>query len=240
MYDFSVKIADRSFAFSIKYRLLYDMCSKYLTEGGEDEIKLSVSEEEMAEQMPLFEEDTAPDVCEAVCMHRKVAEELALHGAAAFHGAAITYNGKAYLFTGPSGVGKSTHIKLWKKYIGSGVGIINGDKPIIAEKNGSLYVYSSPWAGKEMWQKNTSAPLGAICIIEKSPVCSIRSAGNEELLSRLIKQIYLPKSAEGVKNTFKIYEDIVKNVPVFVLGCDISENAAAMAFETMTGEKYGK
>lgn len=238
MYDFSVKIAGFSFEITAKHRLIYDMCSAYITNDATDAIQLSVSGDEISEQMQLFSVETPPDVCESVCIHRKVAEELALRGAAAFHGAAISYKGKALLFTAPSGTGKSTHIKLWRRYIGKDIGIINGDKPIIAKKNGRITVFSSPWAGKEQWQKNTEAPLCAICIIERSADCNIRPAKKEELISKLLKQVYLPATVGGTEKTLELFDFLCNTVPVYILECDISENAVKTSFEALTGDKY--
>lgn len=49
-----------------------------------------------------------------------------------FHGAAVKKaTGQVYLFAGRSGVGKSTHVNLWKKYLGEEIEILNGDKPFL-------------------------------------------------------------------------------------------------------------
>ncbi len=71
-------------------------------------------------------------LCELSALHRKLAEAMALYGRFLMHGAAITYGGGAYLFCAPSGVGKSTHISLWRRFLGSDVDIINGDKPFLS------------------------------------------------------------------------------------------------------------
>ena len=50
------------------------------------------------------------------------------------HGAVIRYKGKAYLFTAPSGTGKTTHIRQWLKKA-EGTFVVNGDKPLIKVEN---------------------------------------------------------------------------------------------------------
>ncbi len=47
------------------------------------------------------------------------------------HASLISFDGKGYAFSAPSGYGKSTHARLWRGYFGSRVLILNGDKPII-------------------------------------------------------------------------------------------------------------
>lgn len=95
-------------------------------------------------------------------MHRKISKILLLHKRLFIHTwAAITYKNYAYIFCAPSGTGKTTHISLWKKFLGKDVGIINGDKPFLSFENENgqnrITVCGSPWAGKKLWQKNRSA-----------------------------------------------------------------------------------
>lgn len=51
-----------------------------------------------------------------------------------FHSSALMLDGKAYLFSAPSGTGKSTHTALWQRHFGGRVQMINDDKPIIRKK----------------------------------------------------------------------------------------------------------
>jgi hypothetical protein len=71
------------------------------------------------------------------------------------HGAVVVVDGSIYMFTAPSGTGKSTHVALWKKYF-KNVEIINGDKPFSRVDESSVWVYGIPWpvkkAGRRMWQ----------------------------------------------------------------------------------------
>ena len=47
------------------------------------------------------------------------------------HGAVIEYEGNGYMFSADSGTGKTTHILLWRKFLGDKVKIVNGDKPFL-------------------------------------------------------------------------------------------------------------
>lgn len=51
-----------------------------------------------------------------------------------FHSSALMFDGKAYIFSAPSGTGKSTHTALWQRHFGGRVQMINDDKPIIRKK----------------------------------------------------------------------------------------------------------
>lgn len=47
------------------------------------------------------------------------------------HSSAIVCGSKAYLFSADSGVGKSTHTRLWLQAFGGEVHIMNDDKPVL-------------------------------------------------------------------------------------------------------------
>lgn len=64
------------------------------------------------------------------------------------HGAVVAWKDQGYLFTAPSGTGKSTHLALWKKYLGDQAEVINGDKPFLKVMEDEVWVYGTPWAGK--------------------------------------------------------------------------------------------
>ena len=147
------------------------------------------------------------------------------------HCAVIEYEGKGYAFAAKSGTGKSTHISLWKKRFGKDVNIVNGDKPIMRFlEDGKLYAYGTPWCGKEGFQANTSAPLHAICFLERAPENTIRKIKADEAVMRIFHQILSPEDIETVDSLFPLLDRTLKEIPCYVLGCNISEEAAEVAY----------
>ena len=71
-------------------------------------------------------------------------------------------DGAAYLFTAPSGTGKSTHTRLWREVFGDRVWMINDDKPMLRISENLVTAYGTPWNGKHHISRNASAPLKAI------------------------------------------------------------------------------
>lgn len=104
------------------------------------------------------------------------------------HSSAILYKGKAYLFSADSGVGKSTHTKLWiKKFGAENVQIINDDKPIIRFIDNDWYVYGSPFDGGSGVNTNTRAKLGGIIFLERAEENSIEVLDKNSIFSRIYK-----------------------------------------------------
>lgn len=243
---FTVKLADMYIQIESKYPDLKTFCKDYIVEGVTPDFSVSWNEDEIwAEKEHETTTNFSPTYLETLTALRKISEILPTYKRLLIHGAAITLDDKAYLFTAPSGTGKSTHIRLWKKYLGPRADIVNGDKPFISldcNESGQMepYIYGTPWAGKERWQKNRRAPLGGICFLRRGKENKIRRLEPAECLGMLFNQVYLPKDALASQLTLELVDIMLQNVPLYLLECDISEDAVKCSFEGMTGLKYEK
>ncbi|TPF97440.1 hypothetical protein EP30_02270 [Bifidobacterium sp. UTCIF-39] len=185
------------------------------------------------------------DYLETLAVLRAIAERLPALNRTVFHGATIAYKGRAYVFTAPSGTGKSTHIRLWRRYLGSKVQVINGDKPILefvdsgadADADAAVIAHATPWAGKEGWQTaQAHAPLGGICIVTRGTRNICRRIDPQTALPWLMPQIYMPNDSAAAIHTLDLMDRLIRNVPVYLLDCDISEAAVHASRSAMCGE----
>jgi len=174
----------------------------------------------------------------AMTMH--LSEHLPALGRLMTHGVAISCDGKSYIFTAKSGVGKSTHAFLWQKYLGADrVKVINGDKPILWFTGGNeVLACGSPWSGKERLDENICLPLGGICLLERlenNPEGGnrIEKASSEETLDFLTSQIYLPHSPAAQIKTFELLENLFGSVPIYRLVADMSPEAVKVSSECL-------
>lgn len=95
-----------------------------------------------------------------------VLERPLLHyGRLILHASAVIYHERAYLFTAPSGGGKSTQAKMWEQTLHAQV--INGDKVVLHNNGSDLIAYGSPIAGTSGIYRNICAPVAAIVQLEK-------------------------------------------------------------------------
>ncbi len=241
---FTVKLAEKVIRVKNIYPELETFLQQYAVEDATADFTISLSEDDIArEENETSEQSFSPAYLETLALLRKISDILPRHRRFLMHGASISYEGKAYLFTAPSGTGKSTHIRLWKKYLGEKVKIVNGDKPFISldkDENGNVLpiIYGTPWAGKEHWHRNCSESLCGICFVERGMENSIRRLAPEECLMKLFHQVYLPEDADTVGLTLELVDLLLKNVPLYLLTCDISEAAVRCSFEEMTGLPY--
>lgn len=158
-----------------------------------------------------------------------------------FHGVAVKYDGAGYVFTAPSGTGKSTHAFLWQRYLGRAVHILSGDKPVISgcgECGSSVTVWGSPWGGKERIFENGSAPLRGVCLIERGRTCAIERVEPAEFLETMLRQTFMPSEDPAATRALEVVDAVLANVPLWRLTCDISEDAVLTSFEVLTGLDY--
>lgn len=175
---------------------------------------------------------------EKSCIFRCIAERSPFFGSFLFHCAAIAYEGEGFLFGALSGTGKSTHISLWREHLGDKVQIVNGDKPLLRMQDGKPEICSTPWAGKEGWQTNTIVPLRGICLLCRGDENKIERVEPKKYMRLIIQQVYLPRDKEALFVTLGLLDQILQKVPIYLLNCDISEEAVKTSFEALTGKPY--
>lgn len=213
--------------------------SDYETESENVDFEVSVSREDVLYEREVAEKAEAEayfsePMCESTAIYRKICNEvLQKHNGTMLHCAAVGYKGKAYIFTAPSGTGKSTHIRLWKKLLGDQVKVINGDKPIVRVHNGEVIVYGTPWRGKEGYGCNTSAPLGGVFLLGRGEVNSVEKAPVQEAVKVLLTQMYTTKNKDDMQKILAIIEKIIVTAPVFRLKCNMDISAAETALSAV-------
>lgn len=150
------------------------------------------------------------------------------------HSSCVVYDGKAYLFSAPSGTGKSTHTQLWLKRF-PGAYILNDDKPAIRITENGIYAYGTPFSGKTDLNVNTGVPIGGICVIERSETNSIKRISTDEALFNIMNQTVRPYKEEEMDKMLDTLEKVVSNVPVYRLSCNMELSAAEVAYNGMKG-----
>ncbi|MBO4308427.1 MAG: hypothetical protein J5885_01185 [Clostridia bacterium] len=229
---FVIRLAGLRVRMENRYPFVERQCREYLAEGDEADFSVSVSEEEIREEQRNG--DFSAGYCESICLYRHICEVMPSYGVFIMHSAVVEVDGRAYAFTAKSGVGKSTHLSLWLKNIPH-ARVLNGDKPLYrAEDDGTVTVYGTPWNGKENWGYNGSAPLAAVCFIERGQTNAIRRATEDETIARLMHQLYLRGSREAVNRQLMLMNELVKAVPYYILSCTVSDEAAWLSYKTMS------
>ncbi len=232
---FSVKLAGLPVRICNRCPETQAFCADYLTKE-EPLITLDVTDEVLAKEQALATESISAAYGECLAVYRLLGEQLPLWDGCIFHGAAIAFDGKAYLFAAPSGTGKTTHISYWKKAFGHRVSIVNGDKPILRYLDGVLYAWGTPWAGKESLHRNVGVPVGGICFLSRGETDRIVPAEASSCVAAALSQIYLPQGQEAMDKTLTLLDRILRDVPLWKLECTKDIHSAFVAKEGMIGK----
>lgn len=155
-------------------------------------------------------------------------------GGIMLHASAVMMDNQAYLFTAPSGVGKSTHTALWQKIFGSDrAKIINDDKPAIRKMDGKFYAYGTPFSGTSDLNLNVKVPLKAICILERGEENAIERVNPKDHIYFFMSQTIRPKDQRRMDLMLDFLNDMLENVPVYKMKCNMNSDAAVMAYKKM-------
>lgn len=232
---FCIRIADLTVQLHPLFDATRTYCQDYLVENATPDIVAVSSEAAVEQELSVADPGATAESADNIVLYRQIADQLPHRNAVVVHGAAIEYDGKAYLFIAPSGTGKSTHIRMWKKAFGDATRIVNGDKPILRLTENGVDVCSTPWAGKEGWQRNCIVPLGGICLLRRGETDHIQRAHPLEYFDPVLRQVYCPPHGETLDKTLQVLDTILTRVPFYVLDCTISTQAAEVALKGLTG-----
>ena len=153
------------------------------------------------------------------------------------HSSAVAVDGNAYLFSAASGTGKSSHTGLWQELFGERASIINDDKPAIRIEDGDCYVYGTPFSGKTDKNLNVKVPLKGICILERGMENKVQRISDKEAIFYILDQTIRPRDEKMMEQLIEILSQVLEVTPVYRMQCNISLEAAQLAYDTMKGEE---
>ncbi len=150
------------------------------------------------------------------------------------HASVVVVEGNAYVFSAASGTGKSTHTNLWLQKFGDKAYIINDDKPAIREIDGTFYVYGTPWSGKTDTNVNAKAKLQGICFLERDEINRIERMTADAAVLRLMHSTLKKLTPELIDKEVSLINNLIKNIPIYIMGCTPTAEAADMAYDVMS------
>ncbi len=240
--EFTVHLAGINIAVKSLYEEAYKLCHDYLTDEPAD-MSLSITPEDIMfekkiniseAQIEGIEVIDYPDsYLETLAVYRKIATKMLEFDTFLMHGAVIAVGDRAWLFTAPSGTGKTTHIKLWLKNI-SGSYVVNGDKPLI-HIDEECTVYGTPWAGKEGMNRNIGVKLCGIVFLARGLDNHIEKVPMTKVLPVLIQQSFRPHDKAGLEKTLSLLYRLGQKIPMYQLYCNMNDEAALTAYNTLGG-----
>jgi hypothetical protein len=178
----------------------------------------------------------SPEHFENVAMQEYIMSGLAFlsiaerEGYLPLHASAIAFREEALLFSAPSQTGKSTQARLWKTRFPDEVRYINDDKPLLYEKDGTIYVSGTPFSGSSPLNANISLPLKALFFLQQGKNNELVRLGKEEFVPLVLRNIMRPKEKEIWDNTLKLIEKIIDKAPVYLFTATPDQDAVEAVY----------
>ena len=223
-------IAGLKTEYNVRGELLRERSKSYKADfdDSETEIKLNIKENFIKmkkEEIPYLSLDEHEYMwtCEAFY------NELLRHNGMMLHSSCVEKDGFAYLFSARSGTGKSTHSHLWLKNL-EGTRIINDDKPALIYDNGKWYACGTPFSGKTDENIDVKIPVRAITFLHRSEENTVKKIPPFQAVSLLIEQTIKPADRSLAENMLELADLLLREVPVFSLGCNLQDDAAIVAY----------
>lgn len=159
------------------------------------------------------------------------------HDVTPVHSSAIVCDGRAVLFLGESGTGKSTHTRLWRENI-SGAALLNDDSPFIGFVNGAATAFGAPWSGKTPCYKQEEYPIAAIVRLSQAPHNVIRRLRPLHAIGALLPSLTpaFGYDEDLQDKMVKTLSAVISQVPVYHLECLPDAGAAHLSYDTVFGK----
>ncbi len=137
---------------------------------------------------------------------------LAKEGGLLVHAASAVRDGRAFVFAGVSGAGKTTIARLAP----AGVRLLTDEISYLRRQGGGYVAYGTPFAGElAKVGENLQAPLAAVYLLAQGPENRVEEVEPAEAARSLLRHIlFFAEDAELVKLVFQSACDLVGRVPV--------------------------
>ncbi len=145
-------------------------------------------------------------------------------GGLILHSAYMCYEDTAVLFSAPSETGKSTQANLWAQHRGTWT--VNGDRSLLVRESAGWYAHGWPVCGSSEICNNQAYPIRAIVMLAQAEENRAYPLSGLRAVMELLPQITI----NGWNPAFRMQamdhlEQLLREVPVYKLECDISEDA---------------
>ena len=140
------------------------------------------------------------------------------HQCIKLHASVIEKEGKALVFMGKSGTGKSTHSRNWLKFV-PGCSLLNDDEPIVrVMDDGSVRIYGAPWSGSTPCYRNEFAEVAAFVRLYQSPENILTRLKGVNAFASVFQSAAILRSDIKNRNlVISIVNNMLNEIPVYRL-----------------------
>ena len=147
-----------------------------------------------------------------------------------FHSVLLEHKGKGILIAGASGVGKSTHARLWRTH--KNALILNGDRAACYRRSSGWTGFGTPWCGTSGEHINRQAPIAALVLLQQAGEDKLTPLSPAQALSQVLSVVVCPGWLEQLPiQVLDLLDSFLQEIPVVKLECTPTENAVKVLEE---------
>ena len=140
------------------------------------------------------------------------------------HCSFVDYHGRAILFSGSSGSGKSTRADMWCSQLDTE--IVNGDKAGVFYKDGAFFACGLPIAGSSYIYKNKVLPLDSIVFLKKAENNSTFKADLKDSIKNIYYNLIVNRwNSDFCAAASDMAVELYKSVKIFVSECNLNPDS---------------
>ena len=202
-----------------------DELLRYMGSANEDSAHLRISRRGSESRAQFLRSAYPCGITPKAVLNALEAEHLVVqNNGIILHASFICWEGRAILFTAPSGTGKSTQAELWRRY--QGAALINGDRAAVCLEGGGAYAWGIPFAGSSGVAKNGRFPLAAVVYLSQAPQNTVTKLTGTEAFRKVWEGCSVNVwDKEDVALATQTVIDILKTTPVYHLACTADQRA---------------
>ena len=127
MREFQISLAGQAIGIRSLYDEIFHLCRDYLSDRAELSFRVETRPEDIRFEQEKSLREAALEgkpaflypepYLETLAVYRKIAARMPEYNAWLMHGSAVAVGAEAFLFTAPSGTGKTTHTRLWLEQV---------------------------------------------------------------------------------------------------------------------------
>lgn len=135
-----------------------------------------------------------------------------------FHACCVDTRHGALLFSGDSGIGKSTQGRLWEKYQNSS--IVSDDRPIVGRKDGVWFAHSSPVSGRFVPSGNVSDKINSLVFLVQGKANVIERIDKNTAIKEMIRQsAFAFCEKKQIMKMLDLLDDFCEKVNIYRYKC---------------------
>jgi hypothetical protein len=156
-------------------------------------------------------------------------------GGLVVHACGVATAGRAVLFIGRSGAGKTTLARLFRRHHPEAV-VLSDDRVVLRHRASGWRAFGTPWHGSGRFASPTSCRLAAVVFLEQGDATRLRPLSVAQVAARLFAQSFPPVwEAEGTARVLEAAAAVARAMPGYVLRFRPDRSAVRAALEILAG-----